>query len=187
MESVSEQAVSYFFALALAQAEYRLAEENVASCDTLYVIGERRFKIAAISRADLLTLELDKVNARNTLENCRIALKRASFSLASFLGMDKNTEIELKMHGRPLTTAIPLDPALAMAKRITLRCLATAGPYLRVRGEFNRAKVESRFNVSVNASVGFNRWLMIFQAPTARRFAGILCQCPSQCRLLTGG
>ena len=157
MESVSEQAVSYFFALALAQAEYRLAEENVASCDTLYVIGERRFKIAAISRADLLTLELDKVNARNTLENCRIALKRASFSLASFLGMDKNTEIELKMPGRPLTTAIPLDLALAMAKKNNPMLLGHRQTILEGEREFNRAKVESRFNVSVNASVGFNQ------------------------------
>jgi len=157
MESVSEQAVSYFFALALAQAEYRLAEENVASCDTLYVIGERRFKIAAISRADLLTLELDKVNARNTLENCRIALKRASFSLASFLGMDKNTEIELKMPGRPLTTAIPLDLALAMAKKNNPTLLGHCQTILEGEREFNRAKVESRFNVSVNASVGFNQ------------------------------
>ncbi|WP_304977021.1 TolC family protein [Duncaniella muris] len=157
MESVSEQAVSYFFALALAQAEYRLAEENVASCDTLYVIGERRFKIAAISRADLLTLELDKVNARNTLENCRIALKRASFSLASFLGMDKNTEIELKMPGRPLTTAIPLDLALAMAKKNNPTLLGHRQTILEGEREFNRAKVESRFNVSVNASVGFNQ------------------------------
>lgn len=157
MESVSEQAVSYFFALALAQAEYRLAEENVASCDTLYVIGERRFKIAAISRADLLTLELDKVNARNTLENCRIALKRASFSLASFLGMDKNTEIELKMPGRPLATAIPLDVALAMAKENNPTLLGHRQTILEGERELNRAKVESRFNASVNASVGFNQ------------------------------
>lgn len=157
MESVSEQAVSYFFALALAQAEYRLAEENVASCDTLYVIGERRFKIAAISRADLLTLELDKVNARNTLENCRIALKRASFSLASFLGMDKNTEIKLKMPGRPLTTAITLDQALAMAKKNNPTLLGHRQTILEGEREFNRAKAESRFNASVNASVGFNQ------------------------------
>ena len=157
MESVSEQAVSYFFALALAQAEYRLAEENVASCDTLYVIGERRFKIAAISRADLLTLELDKINARNTLENCRIALKRASFSLASFLGMDKNTEIELKMPGRPLATAIPLDMALAMAKENNPTLLGHRQTILEGERELNRAKVESRFNASVNASVGFNQ------------------------------
>ncbi len=157
MESVSEQAVSYFFALALAQAEYRLAEENVASCDTLYVIGERRFKIAAISRADLLTLELDKVNARNTLENCRIALKRASFSLASFLGMDKNTEIELKMPGRPLVREIPLDMALAMAKENNPTLLGHRQTILEEERDLNRAKVESQFNASVNASVGFNQ------------------------------
>ena len=46
--------------LAMAQADYRLAEENVASSDTLYSIGLQRHKIAAISRADLLTLQLDK-------------------------------------------------------------------------------------------------------------------------------
>lgn len=157
MESVSEQAVTYFFALALAQAELRLAEENVASCDTLYTIGERRFKIAAISRADLLTLELDRVNARNTLENCRIALKRAAFSLASFLGMDKNTEIELRIPGRPLVADIPVDVALAMAKENNPTLLGHRQTVLEGERDLNRAKVESRFNASVNASVGFNQ------------------------------
>lgn len=157
MESVSEQAVTYFFALALAQAELQLAEENVASCDTLYVIGERRFKIAAISQAELLTLELDKVNARNTLENCRIALKRATFSLASFLGMDKNTEIELQMPGRPLSIDIPINVAIAMAKENNPTLLGHRQMILESERDLNRAKVESRFNASVNASVGFNQ------------------------------
>ena len=100
-ETVSEEAVTYFFALAMAQADYQLAKENVSSSDTLYSIGLQRHKIAAISRADLLTLELDKVNAHNTLENAQIALKRAMFSLASFLNLDKNTTIELSLPGRP--------------------------------------------------------------------------------------
>ncbi len=68
--------VNYYFALALAQEEYRLALDNLASCDTLYTIGERRYKILQISDADLLTLKLDKVNAGNTLENARMTLKR---------------------------------------------------------------------------------------------------------------
>ena len=38
----SEEAVTYFFALAMAQADYRLAEENVASSDTLYSFGHQR-------------------------------------------------------------------------------------------------------------------------------------------------
>ncbi len=110
-EMVSEEAVTYFFALAMAQADYRLAEENVASSDTLYSIGLQRHKIAAISRADLLTLQLDKVNAHNTLQNAQIALKRAMFSLASFLNLDKNTVIELDIPGRPTGKMIPVDDA----------------------------------------------------------------------------
>lgn len=116
LETVSEEAVKYFFSLALARAEYKLAEENVVSCDSLYAVGLRRFKIAAISQSDLLTLELDKVNARNTLDNCRISLKRSMFSLASFLGMDKNTEIETDIPECPDMIEIPADIAVALAK-----------------------------------------------------------------------
>ena len=108
-EVISEDAVSNFFSLAMAQADYQLAVENVASTDTLYRIGLQRQKIAAISRADLLTLQLDKVNAQNTLENAQIALKRAMFALASFLNMDKNTQIELEVPGRPQALVIPVD------------------------------------------------------------------------------
>jgi hypothetical protein len=56
MEGVSEQVTNHFFVLAMAQAEYDLAKENVASTDTLYITGKRRHEIAAISQADLLTL-----------------------------------------------------------------------------------------------------------------------------------
>ena len=68
----------------MAQAEYNLAKENLASTDTLYRIGQQRHRIAAISQADLLTLKLDRVNAQNTLQNKASDLKRAMFSLASF-------------------------------------------------------------------------------------------------------
>ena len=115
-ELVSEEAVSYFFNLAMAQADYQMAKDNVESTDTLYNIGMQRHKIAAISRADLLTLQLDKVNAQNTLENAQIALKRAMFALVSFLNMDKDTQIEIELPGRPSAMEIPIDAALTMAK-----------------------------------------------------------------------
>lgn len=157
MEGVSEQAVTYFFDLALAQAEFRLAQENVESCDTLYAIGKRRHKIAAISSADLLTLELDKVNANNTLENSRIALKRAMFSLASFLGMDKNSEIEIELPSEPKTNDIPADFALSLAKANSPTLIGHRQTILEGKRDLSRAKTESRFSASLNASVGFNQ------------------------------
>ena len=157
MQEVAESAVDYFFTLALAQAEYRLAQENLASSDTLYVIGERRFKIMEISEADLLTLKLDKVNARNTLENARITLKRAMFSLASFLGLDKNMEINVKLPSAPLVQSITVDRALAEARANNPTLMSKRESILEAKRTLNKTIVESRLSASLNASIGFNQ------------------------------
>lgn len=157
MESVAENAVNYFFALALAQVEFQLAQENVASADTLYQTGQRRFKIAAISQTDLLTLELDKVNAYNTLENCRIALKRRMFSLASFLGLDTNTLIDVQIPGTPAAFEIPAEEALLQAKANSPELMAHRQTLLEAEREINRNHVQSLFDASLNASIGFNQ------------------------------
>lgn len=156
-EQVSEEAVRYFFALAMAQVDYRMAKEQVESADTLYNIGRQRHKIAAISQADLLTLELDKVNAYNSLENAQISLKRAMFSLASFLNMDKDTHIEIDVPSRPRNLVIPIEDALVKAKENNPSYLEQQQAVLEAERNVNRTKVESRFNASLNASVGFNQ------------------------------
>lgn len=157
VEAVSERATSYFFNLAMAQAEYDLAKENVVSSDTLYSIGMQRLKIAAISKADLLTLKLDLVNARNTLQNKESALKRAMFSLASFLNIEKNTVIELELPARPREITISVDEALELVRSNNPQLLGLKQNILEAERTVDRTKKESRFNASVNASIGFNQ------------------------------
>ena len=156
-EAVAEEAVGYFFSLAMAQADYELAEENMTSTDTLYSIGLQRYKIAAISRADLLTLQLDRVNAQNTLENAQIALKRAMFALASFLGMERDTQIELDMPSCPHPLEIPMEEALTRAKDNNPTFLQQRQNILETERDVDKTRIESQFNASVNASVGFNK------------------------------
>ncbi len=157
MEGVAESVVSYFFTLALAQEEYRLAVDNVKSTDTLYVTGERRFKIQAISEADLLTLKLDRVNARNTLETTRISLKRAMSNLANFLGMDKNAEITVRLPSSPMKKEIPLTEAILQAKANNPDIMAQRRSVLESQRELARTTAESRFNANLNASIGYNQ------------------------------
>ena len=157
LQHVSELATSYFFELAMAQAEYDLAKDNVASTDTLYRTGEQRHQIAAITKADLLTLRLDAVNAKNTLQNATISLKRAMFSLASYLNFDKNTEIRLKLPGRPRNMEIPVDQALTFARENNPTFLGLRQQLLESEQEVDRTKKESMFNASVRASIGFNQ------------------------------
>jgi outer membrane protein TolC len=154
---VSEEAVNYFFALAMAQADYELAQDNVATSDTLYAIGEQRQKIASISQADLLTLKLDKVNARNTLRNAEIARKRAMSALATFLNLDRNSYIEINLPARPRHVDIPADRAIVLARENNPTFLEQRQNVLEAEREVDRTKKESRFNASFNASVGFNQ------------------------------
>lgn len=157
MEQVSEEAITYFFTLAQAQAEHELAVKNLASCDTLCTIGRERHKIAAISKADLLTLELDVVNARNTLQNSEITLKRAIFQLASFLNIDKERQLRISLPKRPEFPPIPAEEALAQARANNPDFLTQKQNILESRRTVDRTRKESAFNVSVNASVGFNQ------------------------------
>ena len=156
-ESVSEEAVNYFFALAMAQADYKLAQDNVATADTLYAIGEQRKKIASISQADLVTLKLDKVNARNTLKNAEISRKRAMSALATFLNMDRNSYIEIDLPSRPRYIDVPADMAMTLARENNPTYLEQCQNVLEAERDVDRTKKESRFNASFNASVGFNQ------------------------------
>ncbi len=157
MEVVAEEVVTYFFDLAMAQAEYELAIENKASTDTLYQIGMNRHKIAAISQADLLTLRLDKVNAGNTLHNAEIALKRAMFSFASYLNIDKDSVIELELPEAVSDKVILIQDALMMAKENNPAFLEQKQNVLEAEREVEKTKKEAIMNASINASVGFNQ------------------------------
>lgn len=157
MERVSEEATTKFFALALAQAEWRLAKENMLSSDTLYRIGEERYKIAAISQADLLTLKLDRVNARNTLQTKSSEWKRAMFTLASFLNLDKHTLLDLDLPDRPKELVVSADEALHWCKVNNPQLLDLKQRVLEAEQQVSKTKSESRFNASINASVGFNQ------------------------------
>ena len=157
VEQVSEEATTHFFNLAMAQAEYDLAKNNVITSDTPYRIGKERYKIAAISQADLLTLELALVNARNTFRNKESELKRAMFSLASFLNINKNTVIELELPTRPKELFIPIDKALECSRNNNPQLLQLKQNVLEAQRDVDRTKKESRFNVSLDASIGFNQ------------------------------
>jgi outer membrane protein TolC len=157
MENTASLAVSYFFNLAMAQAEYDLAQENMRNTDTLYRIGEERFKIASISQTDLLMLKLDRVNAVNSLKNAEINHKRAAFALASFLNMDKNTLIEIRLPGYPKSMEVSVDKAITEARNNNPELLGYRQNILEREQAVERTKKESMFDASVYASIGFNQ------------------------------
>jgi outer membrane protein TolC len=155
-EGISEQATEYFFNLAMVQAEYDMSKENVVSSDSLYRIGEERFKIMSIPQADLMTLRLDAINARNSLKNTEIGLKRAMFALISFLNLEENTRIQLSLPEVPASISISTNEALLQAKDNNPDFLGYQQEALEAEREIDKAK-KSVFEASLYASIGFNQ------------------------------
>ena len=157
IETISEKAVSKFFTLALAQDQLRMAEEYLASCDTIYAIAQRRFKIASISKAELSILELEKTNARTTLANARISRQRAAQELAIYLGMERTTDIELVIP--PVMQSLHIDAAEAIqyARENNPQYLSSRKAVTEARRDAERARVEKNLSVSLDASVGLNQ------------------------------
>jgi outer membrane protein TolC len=162
-EELTETAIQYFFSLAMAQMEYAMAQNNVASSDTLYKIGMERQKIMSISQSDLLTLKLDAVNAHNTLKNAEISLKRAMFGFVSFLNIDKETKIEAVLPDRPQNIEIQAEQALRQAQLNNPDFLGYRQELLEAEKEVDRTKKSAAFDANFSASIGFNQVATSFE------------------------
>ena len=157
MESVSEEVTAYFFDVAMAQADYDLALENCYNTDTLYTIGKRRFEIASISQADLMTLRLDKINAHNSLKNAEIAIKKAMTALANYLGLPKESHIETILPSHPGEIQVDIQDAIREASQNNYELLEKRQGVVEAEKNYDKAKKEALFSASFNASVGFNQ------------------------------
>ncbi|MFK8284692.1 TolC family protein [Capnocytophaga canis] len=157
LEQTAEEATNYFFNLAMAQAEYKLAKEKIQSADTLYSIGKERFEIAAIRQSDLMTLRLDKINAENALQTAEISVKRAMFALVSYLNLEKDTKILLDIPQKVKNITINPEEALSYAKKNNPNFLKQKIQILELQQTVDKTKREARFNMGVSASVGFNQ------------------------------
>ncbi len=156
-EQISEYSTQYFFDLAMAQTEYDMAKEYVASSDTLFRVGQERHQIASISQADLLTLKLDAINAANSLKNADINLKRAMSALVSFLNMDKRTQVRLELPGIPKDIAISVEAAVEHARGNNPDFLGNQQKILEAEREVERTRRSSNFEANLSASIGFNQ------------------------------
>lgn len=157
IETAGEAAVQKFFTLALAQDQYTMAEEYLASCDTLYAIAGRRYKIASISKAELGILDLQRVNASTALSNARIARQRAMEELAVYLGLEKGAQIELVIPSVPSSLVVNIDQAIGYARENNPNFIEYQLALEEARRDAERARVQKNLNLSLDVSLGLNQ------------------------------
>jgi len=156
-EDIAGIAAGHFFNLASAQAEYDMAVEDVSSTDSLYIAGKERSRISTISQADLLTLELDKMNAENALESASIRLQRTKNTFVTYFGLDRDSQISLVLPEQPNNIKISTPEALQYMKEFNPDVLSYRQQILESEQAVEQSRKSGGFGASVSAGVGFNQ------------------------------
>ncbi len=156
-ELISIQAVGYFFQLALAQAQYSNAVIQKNKCDSLYEMGRLKFNIASITKADLQTLELDVLNARNAISTAEVEVGRSMLRLTSFLGMDRGTELRLILPDNPDSVRIDIRKAIDLMHANSYMIADKQQSVMEAEMNLDRIRKSNRVQASISASVGYNQ------------------------------
>ncbi len=156
-EVLAIKAVGKFFNLAGAQIQLNIAENNLASADTLYRIGKGRFQVGTVTQDDLLKLELSLLQAKQSLNVSRSEVNRAQADLNSFLSLDKNTAIHCIIPSEIPDIQISVGEAIDKASENNPIALEHRQRLLEQDQTVARTKSEAGFNTSIFALYGLDQ------------------------------
>ena len=162
LQETKIKAVDLFFNLLLAKIQKEIAESNVATADTLYKVGMRKFAILSTQKEELLDLELSKFNAEIEEIKAKQRLEKANFSLNSFLGFDNNATIVPVSPEITKNLQIDRDEAIEIALENNPDIISIKQKQIEADRDLDRAIKESRFNANLVASFGLNQNALLF-------------------------
>lgn len=157
LEDLSISIADAFFDYYIAQKQLKNAEYNAAINDTLYTIAEGRYNVGKIAENDKLQAELSLMNARNTVDQIRIALITTEKRLRNILGMPENVSVEVVYDDvLPLYT-VDLDKALAEARDNRSNYISFQMQEMNADVSIAQAAANRRFTGDLTASFGLNQ------------------------------
>ena len=156
-EELAIKATRLFFDLVDAQIEVKIAETNYSNADTLFTIGQGRFQVGTVTQDELLSLELNFMNARLALTRASLGLERTRAELNSFLGFDKDTKIECIIPAELPELQIAADKAVAMALTNNPEILDQQQRLIEEDQRVNMAKSENGVSGDLYALYGLNQ------------------------------
>lgn len=156
-ENLAMRSTSMFFDLVDAQIQIKIAENNLANADTTYKIGAGRFQVGTITQDKLLTLELNQLNAQQTLSKARLEVQRAQSSLNSYLMLNKGTQINCLVPSKIPDLQIDVAKALDEATNNNPDILDQKQQMLEQDKAVDQAKSETGLNTTLYAVYGLNQ------------------------------
>jgi outer membrane protein TolC len=123
----------------------------------LYKIGKGRFQVGTVTQDELLNLELNQLNATQSLNKAKLEVERSQSGLNSYLMMDKQTRINCIVPSEIPALQIRADDALDMALKNNPDILDQEQQMIEQNRDVARAKSETGLSTSLFAVYGLNQ------------------------------
>jgi outer membrane protein len=154
MENVHQQAVMYFFSLALAQINVQIAEMNYSNADTLWQIAQGRYELGTIAEDELLQMQLSWLNAETARKEAEMNLRDREIRLRSFLGFNETVRIELIIPSEIPDLQISVQEVLDLALANNPEVIEQQLTLLEAQSSVAQAKAEKGLNANLIVSFG---------------------------------
>jgi len=168
-EDVAGIAAAAFFDLYAAQRTYENSLANVGVNDTLYTLNKGRFEVGKIGENELLKSELALLRSRAALDDAKLARDRAEAALRRTIDFPENQQFTIVAPDSIPTIAADPEVAVKMALKNSSVTEQSELDNVQVKRQTTEAKLNNRFNASINAAVGFNQTASIlgdaYQSP----------------------
>lgn len=156
MEQISINTSQRYFNLLNAQAQFKIAENNLSNQDTLFQIAKGRFRMGKIAENDLLQMELALLNSKNRVTSITISLKKASQDFARYL--EFNTEnIELSVPENLSMFSVDVEKALQEAQSNRKAIVEFRRRRLQSEKELANVKGSNKLTIGLNANFGISQ------------------------------
>lgn len=157
VEDVNLQTVSLYFDVLVAESNYNTALQNKANNDTLYKIGQGRYRLGKIAENELLQLELNLLNTGLEIQQAGISLNAAEARFKSFIGLNANDSILLEIPVLSDTVKVLVSDALTKAKIYNPATLNMQRKKLEAEQNVAEAKGRSGLQGNITAQFGLNQ------------------------------
>lgn len=153
-EDVALTTVNYFFTLVMSSENVAIASQNLENAEKLHAVAVEKRKMGQISENDLRQMELNVLDAKSDLMDCRSTLKSDMFTLRSFLDLGEDVEIVPVVPEEIPNVSISYDDALEKALANNKFAKNIQRRQLEADYEVAKAKGNMR-QINLYAQVGF--------------------------------
>ncbi len=182
IQDISTKAIEYFFNVAHAQLELEIALQSYDVANSLVVIGKERFSIGSILKEDLITMQIDLINAKNEVLKSKQNLENAEIQLFSLIRINNYNSINLIIPDSIPELKIDTEFAINAAFANNPEIIDNMKVIIEAERDIEEARFNKKFKAELNSSFGLNQSSSMFydsfKAPTDQEMINISLTIP---------